>query len=78
MNNVGIYECSKYKAYIYPKKIVFCTKLQAFRIVPLNRHHKTCLEMLKKEVTSGDIRTIADIPCFEGRLVWEHCTVRPM
>lgn len=78
MKDVGEYECSKYKAYIYPKKIVICTKLQVFRIICSSRLDKYYLECLKTDILSGKVDRLDNLPTHDGRLIWEACSTRPI
>lgn len=73
MKNVGIYEATRYTAYIYPKNVVISTKYQSFRITKPNRHTINHLDELTLKIIKGDVKCVADIRDYNGELKWTNC-----
>lgn len=59
--NVGVYQCSKYKAYIYPTFIVICTNLQCIRITFDKYYLAPNLDMVKLAILNNELDDISDI-----------------
>lgn len=71
---VGIYRTAKYTAYLYPKNIVICTRLQAFRVRCLNPSNRVHLDEVKLAIINGDIKTVTDvIDVCNKFLIMENC-----
>lgn len=70
--NVGIYETKKYTAYIYPTKIVICTRLQCMKVVQ-DRYNESLLNDLKLSILRGEIKRIDELRDYGGRLKWLNC-----
>lgn len=73
MLNVAVYESEKFTAYLYPKKIVVCTKKQCFRITYDIFTNKHVMDTLKIAMLDGAIKTIPDIADFCVELKWVNC-----
>lgn len=70
MLGVGIYQTKSYTAYIYKTKLVICTPLCCFRVVPTNKNNHDTLNQLKLDILNGHINRLDDMPS-SGGIVWE-------
>lgn len=70
--DVGIYKTEKYTAYLYPTKIVICSKMQCFKIVQ-DRYNESLMNDLKLSILRGEIKRIDELRDYGGKLKWLNC-----
>jgi len=72
MQDVGVYNTEKLEFFMYPTKIIVCTKYQCFRVSYNEYKQVVYLNNLKLDILAGRIKSVVDIAEYT-KLKWENC-----